>query len=116
MRLHHSPGRELLADFSGLEQESQIVYSHHEHLDGNGYPRHLARERIPMGAQIFTVVDTLDAVTSHRCYRAGRSIGVARLEIDRMSGAQFDLVVLDCLDTIAGTGLKLHGGGDSQQT
>jgi len=66
------------------------VLCHQERFDGSGYPRGLRGEEIPVGARIFAVVDTFDAMTSDRPYRAALSIAAAREEILRWSGRQFD--------------------------
>ena len=69
---------------------ADIVYSHQERWDGTGYPRGLKGEEIPLGARIFAIADTLDAMTSNRPYRAALSYQAAREEIIRWSGRQFD--------------------------
>ncbi len=73
-----------------LLEASEIVYAHQERFDGTGYPRGLKGEEIPLGARIFAIADTLDAITSDRPYRQGRSLAEARAEIERGSGTQFD--------------------------
>ena len=71
------------------------MYSHQEHYDGSGYPRKLKGEQIPLGARIFAVADTLDAITSDRPYRKATSFAAARLEIKRCAGTQFDPKVVE---------------------
>src|SRR5208282_6463314 len=71
------------------------VYSHQEHYDGSGYPRGMRGNAIPVGARIFAIADTLDAITSDRPYRGAKSFDVARLEILRCSGTQFDPAVVE---------------------
>jgi len=87
-----------------LSEASEIVYAHQERYDGTGYPRGLRGEDIPLGARIFSVADTLDAMTSDRPYRAAQTISAAREEIIRFSGRQFDpevvRVFLQMPDTI----------------
>jgi HD-GYP domain-containing protein (c-di-GMP phosphodiesterase class II) len=90
MRQHPARGRYLLSGIKFLEGGLDIVYSHHERWDGKGYPQGLAGERIPLGARIFAVGDTLDAMTSDRPYRKALSYDVARAEILTNSGVQFD--------------------------
>jgi ribonuclease P protein subunit RPR2 len=68
----------------------KIVRHHHERWDGSGYPDGLVGDDIPLGARIFAVADTLDAMTSHRPYRRAQSWATARAEILRKSGTQFD--------------------------
>ena len=64
--------------------------SHHERYDGGGYPNGLKSETIPLGARIFSIIDTYDAIVSDRPYRAGSPPDKARGEIGRHSGTQFD--------------------------
>jgi hypothetical protein len=61
-----------------------------ERYDGTGYPRGLKGENIALGARIFAIADTLDAITSDRPYRAAQSFPAARDEIVRWAGRQFD--------------------------
>src|ERR1700749_1347497 len=104
MREHCFRGYQMLKKIPFLSEASEIVYSHQERFDGTGYPRSLSGEDIPMGARIFSIADTLDAITSDRPYRAAQSIQVAREEIIRFSGRQFDpevvRVFMDMPDTI----------------
>jgi len=59
-------------------------------LGGSGYPRGLKGEGIPLGARIFSIADTLDAITSDRPYRPAQTLDAARDEIQKWSGRQFD--------------------------
>ena len=90
MREHCYRGYQLLRRITFLSEASEIVYSHQERYDGTGYPRGLKGEEIPLGSRIFSVADTLDAITSDRPYRAAQTVGAAREEIERWSGRQFD--------------------------
>ena len=90
MRLHPRIGWEMMSDFLELTAEAEIVYTHHERYDGTGYPRSLEAEEIPLGARVFAIADTLDAITSDRPYRKGRSCQEALAEIQRHTHTQFD--------------------------
>src|SRR5437763_11944601 len=90
MREHCFRGYQILKRIPFLAEASEIVYSHQEKYDGTGYPRGLKGDQIPLGARIFSVADTLDAMTSDRPYRARLPFTVARDEIQRWSGRQFD--------------------------
>ncbi len=90
MRKHPEMGFRMLQHIKFLEPALDIVLCHQERWDGSGYPRGLQGERIPLGARIFAVVDTFDAMTSDRPYRPALSITDARAEIDRFAGIQFD--------------------------
>ena len=90
MRKHPEIGYRILHGINFLENSRQIVLSHQERFDGTGYPRNLKGEEIPLGARIFCVADTLDAMTSDRPYRKALPYETARAEIEKYSGTQFD--------------------------
>jgi putative nucleotidyltransferase with HDIG domain len=90
MREHCYKGYQIVKKIPFLAEACEIIYSHQERYDGTGYPRGLKGEEIPLGARIFSVADTLDAITSDRPYRRARSLGEARKEIQDWSGRQFD--------------------------
>jgi putative nucleotidyltransferase with HDIG domain len=90
MREHCTRGYDMVRKIPFLRDAAEIIYAHQESFDGRGYPRGLSGEQIPLGARIFAIADTLDAITSDRPYRKGRSFADARTEIERHSGAQFD--------------------------
>jgi len=90
MREHCYHGYQILKKIPFLKEAAEIVYAHQECFDGSGYPRGLKGEEIPLGARIFAVADTLDAIISDRPYRAARSVAAAREEIQKWSGRQFD--------------------------
>jgi putative nucleotidyltransferase with HDIG domain len=90
MRRHPQTGYTILQSIPFLQRAAEIVLSHQEKFDGTGYPRQLAGEAIPLGARIFAIADTLDAITSDRPYRKGGPIEKARDEIRRFTGTQFD--------------------------
>jgi putative nucleotidyltransferase with HDIG domain len=91
MRQHPGWGYEMLAEVRFLQAAAlEIIYSHHERWDGLGYPRGLAGEEIPLGARIFAVVDTYDAITSDRPYRRARNHQQAMAELERVAGEQLD--------------------------
>jgi putative nucleotidyltransferase with HDIG domain len=90
MREHCYRGYQMLKKIPFLTEAAEIVYSHQERYDGSGYPRGLKADEIPLGARIFSVADTLDAITSDRPYRAAQTVAAARAEIQAWSGRQFD--------------------------
>ena len=95
MKQHCERGYEIVRKIPFLKEASEIVHAHQERFDGEGYPRGLRGEEIPLGARIFAVADTLDAMTSDRPYRKGTSFEAARREITRCSGGQFDPAVVE---------------------
>ncbi|HET7441411.1 MAG TPA: HD domain-containing phosphohydrolase [Terriglobales bacterium] len=90
MREHCYRGYQMVKKIPFLQEAADIVYSHQEKFDGSGYPRGLKGEEIPLGARIFAIADTLDAMTSDRPYRPAQSWQAAREEIERFKGRQFD--------------------------
>src|SRR5580698_1144287 len=90
MREHCERGYEMVRKIPFLREASEIVYAHQERFDGSGYPRGLRGNEIPLGARIFALADTLDAMTSDRPYRRGTTFAAATEEIVRCSGSQFD--------------------------
>jgi putative nucleotidyltransferase with HDIG domain len=95
MREHCYHGYQMLKKIPFLAEACEIVYSHQEHFNGSGYPRNLKGTEIPLGARIFSVADTLDAIISDRPYRPARSLAEARKEIQEWRGRQFDPEVVD---------------------
>lgn len=90
MRKHPDIGFQMIQNIPFLDTPAQIVLSHQERWDGAGYPRNLQKHEIHIGARIFAVADTLDAMTSDRPYRKGTTFANAIAEIRRCSGSQFD--------------------------
>jgi response regulator RpfG family c-di-GMP phosphodiesterase len=106
MRKHPTTGFNMIAQIPFLALPSQIVLSHQERWDGQGYPHRLGREEIHIGARIFAVADTLDAITSDRPYRKGTSFASAVGEISRCAGSQFDPDVVRAFLDVGETGLQ----------
>ena len=95
MRDHCTQGYQILRKIPFLSEAAAIVYTHQEHFDGTGYPSGLRGMEIPIGARIFAVADALDAITSDRPYRKASGFDIARSEILRCSGTQFDPSVVE---------------------
>jgi putative two-component system response regulator len=81
MKQHPIIGERLCGELRSLEGVRPIIRHHHERRDGSGYPDHLAGDAIPLLAQIIGVVDTYDAITTTRPYRAARPTEVACEEL-----------------------------------
>jgi putative nucleotidyltransferase with HDIG domain len=90
MRRHPDIGYEMIRSIEFLNTPAAIVLSHQERFDGRGYPRGLRGEEIHIGARVFAVADTLDAMTSDRPYRKGTTFENAVDEIQRCAASQFD--------------------------
>jgi response regulator RpfG family c-di-GMP phosphodiesterase len=100
MENHVQIGYDLIKRVSFLADAAEIVLTHHEHWDGNGYPNGLAGSDIPLNSRIFAVADANDAITSERPYRSALSFQFARNEIERRAGTQFDPEVVTAFLTI----------------
>jgi len=98
MRKHPLVGYKALQRVDFLRDSAEIVYAHHEHYDGTGYPRGLRGEEIPLGARLFMVADVFDALTSERPYRHPASFSDAAAEIRRESGTHFDPVIVEVFE------------------
>jgi putative nucleotidyltransferase with HDIG domain len=90
MQEHCYKGYQIVKKIPFLADACDIIYSHQERYDGTGYPRGLKAKEIPLGARIFSIADTLDAIMSDRPYRRAQTFSAARLEIEKWSGKQFD--------------------------
>ncbi len=95
MRRHPQFAFELLSPIGFLQPAIDIPYCHHERWDGSGYPRGLAGDAIPLGARIFAVVDTWDALRYDRPYREAWTAEKVREYLRAESGQRFDPVVVD---------------------
>ncbi len=101
MKRHPDLGWALLQRVDYLRPASAIVLQHQEKYDGTGYPGRLTGDEIVVGARIFHVVDTLDAITSDRPYRKARPFEDAREEIVRCGGTQFDPRIVEAFLAVA---------------
>jgi len=95
MRRHPESARDFLAKIDYLKPAMDIPYCHHERWDGSGYPQGLAGEAIPLAARVFAVIDTYDALTSDRPYRAAWSAEDAVAHIRDGAGSHFDPAIVD---------------------
>ena len=115
MRSHTVLGAELLAHVPVLQGSGlAVIRSHHERWDGSGYPDLLHGSEIPLGGRIFSVADSLDAMTSDRPYRGALAWERAAEEVVEQSGRQFDPEVVaafcDCESTLRQVREELAGG------
>lgn len=95
MRRHPAEGYRVLQKIEFLREAAEIVYAHHERFDGTGYPRGLKGGDIPLGARLFAVADTFDAITSDRPYHAAISYDEAANIICERGGTDFDPAVVE---------------------
>jgi len=95
---HARTGFEILKDVESPWPLAEIVYQHHERMNGSGYPRNLKGEEILLEARIIAVSDVVEAMSSHRPYRTGLGIEAALDEIEKNSGILYDDAVAEaCL-------------------
>jgi putative nucleotidyltransferase with HDIG domain len=98
IKYHPTSGYNILKDVDFPWPIAEIVYQHHERLDGSGYPRGLKGDEILLAAKILAVADTVEAMSSHRPYRAALGIDSALAEIERGRGSVYDAAAVDtCL-------------------
>ncbi|OGW59677.1 MAG: hypothetical protein A2Y48_07595 [Nitrospirae bacterium RIFCSPLOW2_12_42_9] len=90
MRKHVEYGFKMLKSIHFLRDAALIVQHHHERYDGSGYPDRMSGDNIIIGARIFAIADTYDAMTTDRPYRKALTDRDAREEIKRCNGTQFD--------------------------
>jgi len=95
MRRHPELAYEMLYPIEYLRPSLDIPYCHHENWDGEGYPRGLKGEEIPLAARIFAVVDVFDALTSDRPYREAWSVPKTLAYIREQAGKRLDPCVVD---------------------
>jgi putative nucleotidyltransferase with HDIG domain len=98
IKTHPQSGYEILRTIDFPWPVADIVLQHHERMDGSGYPQGLREDAILMEARILVVADIVEAMSSHRPYRAALGIEAALAEVERGRGAQYDALVADaCL-------------------
>jgi HD-GYP domain-containing protein (c-di-GMP phosphodiesterase class II) len=115
MQTHVIIGYHLVNRISFMADAAEIVFSHHERHDGSGYPRGLRGNQIALGARIFSIADTVDAMTSDRPYRAARPFHIAWEEIQRETGRKFDPQVANPflqIPTETWNGIRLQTAND----
>lgn len=97
---HATAGYEILSEVPMYHKLSDIVYAHHEHYDGSGYPRFLKGDEIPLPARIMAVADAFDAMTTSRIYKKKKSVSEAIDELKKLSGIWYDPRVVENAVTI----------------
>jgi len=100
IKKHPDIGASILKNVDFLQDALPIIRHHHERFSGDGYPDHIAKEKIPLGSRIIAIADTYDAMTSDRPYRKGLGHDAAVQEILKNKGTQFDDKVVDAFMNI----------------
>lgn len=96
IKAHPRIGYDILKNVDFPWPVAEMVYQHHEHLDGSGYPRGLKGDAIMLGARIITVADVVEAIDLYRPYRPGLGIDAALGEITTHRGRFYDERIVDC--------------------
>lgn len=107
IKKHPIYGKEILESI-GLIQESEIVFQHHEKLDGSGYPRGLKNGEVNGLSQILAVVDIFDAITSDRPHRKGKSIKDTLLYLYSRADIEYQLFIIKSLHRVIEKQRKLR--------
>lgn len=100
IKMHPEAGFEILKEIEFSWPIAEMVYQHHERMDGSGYPQGLQGEAILPGARILAVSDVMEAMSSHRPYRPGLGIDAALAELAGGRGTLFDAQVVDACTTL----------------
>jgi putative nucleotidyltransferase with HDIG domain len=95
VKLHPEQGAKLVGRIEGYGPVAEIIHSHHERIDGKGYPAGIAGDEIPLGSRIISVADTYDVMTSRDSYRRPVSTEAAIVELRRVAGSQLDPLVVE---------------------
>lgn len=93
MKKHPEFGANILNKSHSLSQLSEIVLMHHERYDGKGYPFGKSGTEIPLGSRIIAICDSIDAMTSNRCYRKSLGFEVCFTEIQKNLGKMYDPII-----------------------
>lgn len=110
---HPQIGHDILKSVDFAWPISSIVWQHHERLDGGGYPQGLKGDDIALESRVVTVADVVEAMASHRPYRASLGIERALEELEVNRGTRFDADVVDtCLKLFRDDGYKLFRDGE----
>lgn len=95
IKRHPGESARILAPLDNIKENIDVIYSHHERIDGTGYPNCKAGEKIPLRARIIAVADAFDAMTSNRPYRNAMSHEAAFKELNKQKDTQFDAMIVD---------------------
>ena len=109
IKTHPQAGNDILKDIEFPWPIAEIVYQHHERMDGSGYPQGLSGENTLLEARILAVADVVEAMASHRPYRPALGIDTALEEISQNRGTLYDPDVVDaCLKAFKEKGFKFE--------
>ena len=109
VKLHAVDGEQMLLAEPTLTAVAPIVRSHHERVDGGGYPDGLAGEAIPLASRIIATCDALDAMTHEHRHRSALTLGMAMAVLREHAGSQWDAHVVDHVMAVVPTMLSTPG-------
>jgi len=110
---HPQRGADIVGRVHGYAEVAEIVLSHHERLDGQGYPRNLSGDAIPLLARVLSVGDCFDVMTARDSYRTPIGIPEAIAELRRVAGTQLDPRFVEIfIGVVEGSGLDFHHADD----
>jgi len=111
IKTHCKVANDVLKNIDFPYPVAEIIYQHHERMDGSGYPRGLKGDEIALEARIIGVADVIDAMASYRPYRPALGVDAAIQEIVKFKGITYDPVVVDaCLKVYKKTSANLTDG------
>jgi len=113
VRVHPEAGFNVLQGIDFPWPVAEVVHQHHERLDGSGYPQGLAGEEILLGARILAVADVVEAISSHRPYRAALGIEAALAEVEAGRGKLYDPQVVDACLAVFRNGFTFRAAGQA---
>jgi len=102
IKRHPAESARILAPLEHIRENIEVIYSHHERVDGKGYPERKPEEKIPLRAKIIAVADAFDAMTSDRPYRKAMPDAQALEELERNKDIQFDTAIVDAFSRAYG--------------
>lgn len=111
MEQHSEIGEKILRNVEDYSEIADVVRSHHERIDGMGYPDEVSGDEIPLLARIIGVADAYDAMTSDRPYREALPSRVARMRLAQAVGTQFDTGVVAAFEAILATADENYRSG-----
>jgi len=111
MEQHSEIGERILRNVDDYSEIADVVRSHHERIDGMGYPDGIPGDEIPLLARIIGVADAYDAMTSDRPYREALPSRVARMRLAQAVGTQFDTAVVAAFEAILATADENYRSG-----
>jgi len=113
INLHPTLGRDILGDIAFEGPVAEVVFQHHERLDGSGYPRGLTGDEVLVEARVLAVADVVEAMASHRPYREALGIDAALAEVRAGAGSRYDAGVVAACERVFAAGFRFAAGASA---